>query len=389
MPTTNFRNQLYRLMLPLAPSPRGRMTHTACGRSINMKAYERILCRHHVLGASLLLSQGDDFSAVHTSVTQPAHHADSATLFRVASITKSATALVILKLAEEGAFSLDDPVAPLLPDAADEPALKGVTVRQLLCHTSGLRDTPEYEQALREGRTFHDVLRSEGVCGGSKAMSYCNFGFGLLGCLMESVTGQSLEVVFREKLFRPLAMNATLDASTLDESRIMPITRVLPYKNGQDVTITALGRRNIAQPDPLCHFGHTAGAMYTDCASLSNMLLVIAGDGAYKSEQYLLSALVRQMKTQHSFTGPSTAPTRRYGLGLVILDRPDISGSKLYGHQGFAYGCVDGAFFEEDTGRQIIFLNGGCSEAREGRLGLSNKELLQWALQKEFPAWKK
>lgn len=388
MPTTNFRNLLYRAALPLSPSPRGQMSHITHGHPIDIKAFQRILCKHHVLGSSLLLCQGDDFATVHTSIRLPAHSANSDTLFRVASITKMATALVTLKLAEEGAFALDDPIAPLLPDAADEASLRGITIRQLLCHTSGLRDIPAYEQALRNGDTFHTVLRSEGVRVDNNAMSYCNLGFGLLGCLMESVTGQSLETVFQQKLFQPLGMEATLDASTLDESRIMPIARVLPYRKGQDVTITSLGRKSIAQPDPTRHFGHTAGAMYTNCASLSNLLLIIAGDGVYKDKQYFSPALIRQMKTQHSYTGAAAAPDRRYGLGLVILDRPDISPRKLCGHQGFAYGCVDGAFIEEETGRQVIFLNGGCSEAREGRLGLSNKALLQWALQKELPVWK-
>ena len=388
MPTTNFRNLLYRAALPLSPSPRGQMSHITHGHPIDIKAYQRILCKHHVLGSSLLLCQGDDFAAVHTSISHPAHHADSDTLFRVASITKMATALVTLKLAEEGAFALDEPIAPLLPDAADEPSLRGVTIRQLLCHTSGLRDTPAYEQALRNGDTFHTVLRSGGVRVDNNAMTYCNFGFGLLGCLMESITGQSLETVFQQRLFQPLGMEATLDASTLEESRIMPIARVLPYRQGQDITITSLGRKSIAQPDPARHFGHTAGAMYTNCASLSNLLLIIANNGTYKGKQYFSPDLIRQMKTQHSYTGSAASPDRRYGLGLVILDRPDISPRKLYGHQGFAYGCVDGAFIEEETGRQVIFLNGGCSEAREGRLGLSNKALLQWALQKELPAWK-
>ncbi|MBQ7845564.1 MAG: beta-lactamase family protein [Clostridia bacterium] len=388
MPTTNFRNLLYRAALPLSPSPRGQMSHITHGHPIDIKAFQRILCKHHVLGSSLLLCQGDDFATVHTSIRLPAHSANSDTLFRVASITKMATALVTLKLAEEGAFALDDPVAPLLPDAADEPSLRGVTIRQLLCHTSGLRDIPAYEQALRNGDTFHTVLRSEGVRVDNNAMIYCNFGFGLLGCLMESVTGQSLETVFQQKLFQPLGMEATLDASTLEESRIMPIARVLPYRKGRDITITSLGRRSIAQPDPTRHFGHTAGAMYTNCASLSNLLLIIANNGTYKGKQYFSTDLIRQMKTQHSYTGAAASPDRRYGLGLVILDRPDISPRKLYGHQGFAYGCVDGAFIEEETGRQVIFLNGGCSEAREGRLGLSNKALLQWALQKELPAWK-
>ena len=80
------------------------MSHITHGHPIDIEAYQRILCKHHVLGSSLLLCQGDDFAAVHTSISHPAHHADSDTLFRVASITKMATALVVLRLMEDGAF---------------------------------------------------------------------------------------------------------------------------------------------------------------------------------------------------------------------------------------------------------------------------------------------
>ncbi len=383
MPTTPMKNLLYRAALPvLAPSPRGQMQHTQEGQRIHIPSYEALLRRHHVLGASLLLKDGDTSAAVYTSTENPKHQSSKSTLFRVASITKMATALVTLILAEEGAFTLDDPVAPLLPDAEGLPALQGITIRQLLCHTSGLRDVPAYDSALRQGGTFHQVLQTPGVRG-TQEMAYCNFGFGLLGCVAEHVTGQSMEEVFQQRLFRPLGMRATLDASTLDEGSIMPISRVLPYRKRQDVTVTSLGRLSLSAPDPLRHFGHTAGAMYTDCASLSRLLAVIAQEGA----PLLSAASIREMTTQHSYSGAADRPVRRYGLGLVIIDNPDISPRKLYGHQGFAYGCVDGAFFEEGTGRQVIFLNGGCSEARQGRLGLCNKALLQWALQKEMPSW--
>lgn len=383
MPTTPMKNLLYRAALPLlAPSPRGQMHHVQQGHAIDLNTYEKLLCKHHVLGASLLLKDGYTTAAVYTSTDKPSHTASAGTMFRVASITKMATALVTLMLAEDGAFTLETTVAPLLPDAAAEPALQGVTIRQLLCHTSGLRDTPAYDSALRQGQPFHQVLRSPGVMG-TKNMAYCNFGFGLLGCVMEQATGLPLEQVFQQRLFRPLGMRATLDATTLDPGAIMPISRVLPYRQGQDVTITALGRQSLATADPLRHFGHTAGAMYTDAASLSRMLNLIAQGGA----PLLSAASIREMITQHSYTGSASAPIRRYGLGLVLIENPDISSHRIFGHQGFAYGCVDGAFFEEGTNRQLIFLNGGCSEARQGRLGLCNKALLQWALQKEIPAW--
>ena len=389
MPTTPLRNRLYSLALPLAaPSPRGQMHHNVQGRELNSLAqYEHILRRHHVLGSSLMLTDGSAFAVVHTSIDKPSHRASASTMYRVASITKMATALVTLMLCDQGAFSLDTPVNSLLPQS--HAALSDVTVSHLLCHTSGLRDTPAYEQALREGESYLRVLDTPDVRASmpGAAMAYCNFGFGLLGCVMEHITGTCLEDLFQQKLFVPLGMRATLNASSLNQEDIMPISRVLPYRKGCDVVIPPLGRKPLNAPDPLRHFGHTAGSMYTDPWSLSRMMRLISDDGIIEKNRLLSSSFIHEMTTQHAFTGPQEAPIRRYGLGLVLLNRPDLSSGMIYGHQGFAYGCVDGAFWEADTGRQVIFLNGGASEARDGRLGICNRDVLSWALKEEIPSW--
>ncbi len=386
MPTTPMKNLLYRLALPLAPSPRGQMRHETFGRSLNtQKEYERILIRHHVLGASLLL---DDpvagTSLTCTSVETPRHIATEETMFRVASITKMATALVTLMMVDDGAFTLDTPVDTLLPDAHGLSALAGITVKHLLCHTSGLRDIPAYDLALKKAESYHAVLNAPGVRVGQpgEEMAYCNFGFGLLGCILEQTSGLDLEQLFQRRLFEPLGMRATLNAATLDVQHIMPISRVLPYHAGRDTLIPPLGRVPLNQPDPLRHFGYTAGAMYTDGRSLLRLLQLIGHQGAANGRQLISKKAMACMTTLQASTS-----IRSYGLGLVLLNRPNISPNRLLGHQGFAYGCVDGAFIEEQTGRSVVFLNGGASEARAGRLGLVNQAVLTWAIQKEFPSW--
>lgn len=385
MPTNPVKNLIYRALLFRAPSPYKLMRHEASGQELNhLPYYEHLMVRHHVLGATLLLDDSERRAVLNTTVTVPMHKAQEDTLYRVASITKMATALVTLSCIAEGLFTLDAPIRPLLPETAHAAVLDGVTVRHLLSHTSGLADVPTMDAALREGRSFDDVLADPAIraCEPGKRLIYSNFGFGLLGCLLENVTGQSVEELFRHRLFAPLGMRATLDASTLDESLIMPISRVLPYHAGSDVTITALGRKPLESADPLRHFGHTAGAMYTDAASLAKLLRLIHLRGAHEGMQLIPADLMAEMTREQSAT-----PTRRYGLGLVLLERPKLWPRRLLGHQGFAYGCVDGAFIEEDTGRMVIFLNGGASEARKGKLGLVNQDVLRWALTKEMPSW--
>ena len=385
MPSTPLKNLLYRIALPImAPSPHKRMKHACTGQPPNhLPYYDHLLVHHRVQGASLLLSDGQRTASVNTSLRVRNHIADENTLYRVASITKMATALVTLMCVDDGLFALDAPIRPLLPDTDFSGCLEGMTVRQLLCHTSGMRDH-DMDIALRNNASFDDAI-SKGnhiFFRPGERMEYSNLGFGMLGCILENVTGMCISDLFRVKLFEPLGMRATLDASTLNEAEVMPISRVLPYREGSDVTITRLGRMPLDKPDPLRHFGHTAGAMYTDAPSLARLLTLIGNGGEIDGKRLVSADMMAEMTRVQSST-----PKRTYGLGLVLLNRPDISSRRLLGHQGFAYGCVDGAFIEEGTGRMVIFLNGGASEAREGKLGLVNRDVLTWALKREMPSW--
>ena len=384
MPTTPLRNLTYRAALPfLAPSVRGRLIHSADGQSLDLDAYTRFLCRYHVHGASLRLVSGDQSASVFTSVRDGMHTADASTFFRVASLTKMATSLLTLHLVSEGAFALDAPVSDLL--CLDVPALRGITLRHLLSHTSALRDIPAVDRALLAGGTLEEVLRSPDVrVGDPGVFSYCNLGFGIIGCVLEKVTGTSIRSLFQDQLFSPLDMRATLDASTLRDDEIMPVTRILPYHPGHDVRKTALGKRPLDTPDPERHFGHTAGAMYTDAVSVEKLLSCIrTGTGA--SGTYLPDSLVEEMHRVHAVYG-RRSPTLSYGLGLLFVQDPRLSPHRFLGHQGLAYGCVDGAFWEEHTSRTMIFLNGGCSEGRVGMLTCSNRDLISFAC-REMNRW--
>ena len=133
MPTTPAKNLLYRAALPiLAPHSRGQMTHHISGHPLTaLPNYERILAKHHVFGASLLLQDGANCALCNTSTAKPEHLAQENTRYRVASITKMATALVTLRCIDNGLFALDSEAASLLPDGEKAPALSGVTVRQI------------------------------------------------------------------------------------------------------------------------------------------------------------------------------------------------------------------------------------------------------------------
>ena len=384
MPTTKIKNILYQMALPFcAPGCEKDPVKTVDGHElITYDRFTGMVRKHHVLGSATMISDGNDLSVICTFSEKPRHYASEEMFFRVASITKIATAALVMRLIDMQLMDADRPVNDYLSACDRLPALSGITLRHLMSHTSGLIDPPDLESSLVSGKPFPDIL-DKAVCSEpGAAFHYSNLGFGLIGCILESVISKPVGTVFDEYLFAPLGMNATLEGCLLPSSMIMPVTRILPYRPGKDLILTELGSVPLLQPDPLRHYGHTAGSMYTDVLSLRKLLIALNSDDA----GFLSDTARTEMKKEHASYG-RLSPTLSYGLGLLRIKDPYLSDDIIYGHQGFAYGCADGAFWEEKTKRIMITLNGGCSEARKGRLGMANRAFLHWAFTEELPRW--
>ena len=72
---------------------------------------------------------------------------------------------------------------------------------------------------------------------------------------------------------------------------------------------------------------------------------------------------------------PDRTVPMRHGMGLLKLEDSSVSPRPLWGHQGFAYGAVNGVFFDE-TGTGFVSLNSGASEQRTGHLACLNRDLI-------------
>ena len=384
MPTTKAKNLLYRLALPvLSPPVPKRPVAAVEGHPLSApKALSAALCRCHVSGAALRVQSEKGEASVFTKAVHTDMIPDASTFFRVASVTKMAVALLCVRLMDEGILPPDAPVEGLLPDGESMPELKDVTVSHLLSHTSGLSDPPDFESLLIRKAPLPQALSGRRFAAPGETFRYSNLGYGIVGCVLESLLNRPVSTIIAERLFVPLGMNASLDATVLPYDQIMPVVRMLPYRENSALRITRLGRIPLTEADPLRHYGHTAGSMYTDLPSLAKLTACIRDGGAP-----LVSPKFRDyMRTPVSSYGP-VSPTLSYGRGLLIVNDPRISPGPVLGHQGFAYGCVDGAFWEESTGNILVSLNGGASEARSGRFGITNLALCRWAFRKELPAW--
>jgi len=148
---------------------------------------------------------------------------DTGTCFRLASLTKQLTATVVTLLVRDGKLRYEGTLADLFPAF---PAYgKGITVRHLLTHTSGLPDYEDLMAAAEKGRApiwtadrqIHDdevlaLLRGEtkGVFVPGTSWAYSNSGYVVLGLVVARVSGKPFGDFLRQRIFAPLEMEDTL-----------------------------------------------------------------------------------------------------------------------------------------------------------------------------------
>jgi CubicO group peptidase (beta-lactamase class C family) len=190
---------------------------------------------------------------------------DTSSVFRIASMTKSFTALAILQLRDAGALALDDPAERYVPELRQlrypTTDARRITVRDLLSHAAGFpEDNPWGDQQLdasdadlsrmiRSGIPFSNV---PGV-----AYEYSNFGFAMLGRIIVNVSGMPYARYIRERVLLPLGMT-----STTMEARSVPASRLAHGYRLQD------GQWLEEPPLPDGAFG-AMGGMLTSSADLS------------------------------------------------------------------------------------------------------------------------
>ena len=138
------------------------------------------------------------------------------TVFRIGSLTKQFTAAAIVLLKEQGRLGYEDNLARFVPKF---PRGEGVTIRQLLTHTSGLHDFTHIKGFDdHEAREPLDTAQMISLIAGQpdlydfepgSAWRYSNSGYYMLGAVIETVTGQSLADALQSLLFRPLGLSST------------------------------------------------------------------------------------------------------------------------------------------------------------------------------------
>ncbi|MBC7904429.1 MAG: beta-lactamase family protein [Gemmatimonadaceae bacterium] len=137
--------------------------------------------------------------------------------FRIASMSKSLTAMAILKLRDEGKLRLDDPAWQYMPELKNQQYLSSdatpITIRHLLTHSAGFpEDNPWGDRQLAVSDEQMLSMISKGISFSNLpgvTYEYSNMGFAILGYIVKKVSGQPYQKYITENIFKPLGMNNT------------------------------------------------------------------------------------------------------------------------------------------------------------------------------------
>jgi len=302
---------------------------------------------------------------------------------------------------DEGELELDRDVSEYLGWELRNPHYpdRGITLRHLLAHVSSIRDAGEsyiirYPRALREafdpadadfGERFQVV--EEGMDRGPGAFfEYSNLNYGVVGTVLEKVTGTRFDVLMRQRIFAPLGLPGGFNVAGLSESDQNSLATL--YRKGENeniwhpegpwvVQVDDLSTRiPTALPDDFEYVPGTNGAQFSpqggarmSLRGLETLAMLFLCDGSVGEVRMLAPGSMAELRrpvwrydpeTQNleDYTGRLNA----YAAGLRVITS-ETAGDRLFagddrtwvGHFGEAYGLLAGVFVHPESGDGVIF----------------------------------
>lgn len=286
---------------------------------------------------------------------------DTDAVFRVASHSKTFTATAIMQLAERDLLELDDRVVrhlDWLAAHADRRA-REITLRQLLSHGAGvIRDglDADYWQLGRRfptARQFREeVLEAELVTDPNVAMKYSNFGYGLLGMVVERVSGAPFAAYVEERIAGPLGLTSTAAEPTPGLSARCVTGYTRRGVDGERQAIPAVDTRALA---PATGFASTVEDL---CAYFSAHFV--------GSRKLLSDASKREMQRVHwRALRPAPGIQQDYGLGLQL---ETVGAHHTFGHSGGFPGHVTRTF-ADPADRLVVTVLTNCIDGPASDIG--------------------
>ncbi|MDB4893350.1 MAG: Secreted peptidase [Gemmatimonadetes bacterium] len=271
-------------------------------------------------GAVLVAHQGKSvFSGAYGLANRETAEPNKLTTrFRMGSMNKMFTATAIMQLVQAGKIKLDDPLGKFITDYPNKDVATKVTIHHLLTHTGGTGDIfgPEFASHRLQLRTLDDYITLYGSRGlafePGKRWDYSNYGFVLLGAIVERVSGQSYYDYVRDHIFTPAGMTRT---ASEPEDVAVP---------GRSIGYMSDGASSKPNTETLPYRGTSAGGGYTTVEDLLHFASALM-------EHKLLNAHYTELLT----TAKPESGDAHYAYGF---EDDVVKGVRRIGHSGGAPG---------------------------------------------------
>jgi CubicO group peptidase (beta-lactamase class C family) len=365
------------------------------------------MVRHKVPGSSIAIVKNDQivyqqsFGARDLEGNLPVN---PTTLFNIASCTKSIICLALMKLEEQGILNRNDPISKYIPcklGFKDDP----ITIHHLMTHTSGIPEIvggiahldlameAKIEIPFIPFMSWNDFFRH--INGASEYLSekpgkrfyYQNYGYTMLGRIIEVVSEDRLPDFIKKHILSPLHMKqSTFLKEELDKLKNVSLAYKLSDQENRIVK-TSYYRENV-------EFGYAPGGLFSSVIELANLIIMYLHRGRFQGTEIIGSDKIDGMLSMHS---KETAKSQLYsntighfgesGYGYGLAIHEDFFGYRLIHHSGSWIGASAWVAMLPELQLGVIFLANKHPSPR--MLALSTLAMLIGVdVEKEFPLFR-
>lgn len=298
---------------------------------------------------------------------------DERTYFRLASVTKLISGVGAMQLVEKGLLDLDADISAYFGYEIKNPYFPRIpmTLRQAMSHTLSVSEGGGYSGIRNKVRDMLDYsLKRRGNFLDQKPGDeyvYSNFGAGLVGAMMEAVSGQSVNAYMRDNVFTPLGIDASYSASLLQNHEDVSGQ----YTNGKLYRAAGnyIKEKYEDFADPEAHYRTTVGDIWIRSRDLAKIAALLCGDGSYGGVRILSPESIAAMRAEQHTLRKSVTGESPYGL---FMERNTfiLPGKVVYGHQGMSKAAILNLYTEPDSGFAMVITTNGGSLVRDHRVGV-------------------
>jgi CubicO group peptidase (beta-lactamase class C family) len=315
-------------------------------------------------GMELLVARGDEL-LLHEAwgvleVGPEAPPMKVGTVFDIASLTKPiGTATLLLVLVEQGKLTLEDQISAAFPEF-ETPEKRGITVRHLLTHTSGLPAWADFYSSTRgQAEALQSLLHTPLQHPTGTAMLYSDLGYLILGELIRRVSGKTLREFFQRTVAHPLRLTQTA-FKPLDEGIAGPFapTQYCPWRK-------QLLRGIVHDENAFVFDGEGGNAgLFATATDLSRFARMLLHRGELDGVRVLAPRTISRMIANHN---PPRLPPRGLGWdikgeGFGYMSCGELMQPGSIGHTGFTGTSL---WLEPESGFTVILLSNRVHMARE------------------------